>query len=235
MKNFLLVIALFLGTNSLILAQQKILLVTGGHDFEEKEFFEMFDSFEGITYDWVIQPEANALINSNKIDEYFSIVFYDMYQDITEAQKYAYIRQLNKGKGMVFLHHSLVSYQNWSEFQSIIGGKYLLENLNDYPKSTYKHDVDINVNIVDEKNQITAGMNDFELHDEIYGKYLVNKNITPLIKTSHPESVNIIGWHHTYKNSRIVYLQPGHDHHSFENENYRLLVRRAILFVSENQ
>lgn len=234
MKAILLILILFLATNSTIIAQQKILLVTGGHDFEEKEFFEMFDSFQGITYDWVIQPEANALINSDKIDEYTSVVFYDMYQDITEAQKKAYLKQLNEGKGMVFLHHSLVSYQNWSEFQSIIGGKYLLEDLNDHPKSTYKHDVDIMVSIVDEKHQILAGMNGFQLHDEVYGKYIINKGITPLIKTTHPESVDTIGWYHIYKNSRIVYLQPGHDHHAFESENYRSLVRRAILFVSAN-
>jgi hypothetical protein len=37
----------------------RILIVTGGHDFDRESFFKMFDSFEGISYIELKHPEAN--------------------------------------------------------------------------------------------------------------------------------------------------------------------------------
>lgn len=232
MKKIIFIINLLVLTSSIINAQKKILVVTGGHDFEEKEFYEMFNSFNNVDYDKVIQPAANELINSPKINEYEAIVFYDMYQEITGAQKNAYLNVLASGKGMVFLHHSLVSYQFWPEFQNIIGGKYVLEKSGNNPKSTYKHDVDILVQILDRNHPITKDLNDFNIHDEVYGSYIVNNDVIPLLKTDHPESTKTIAWHHQYKNSRIVYLQSGHDHHAYENINFRQLLLKAINWAS---
>ena len=69
------------------------------------------------------------------------------------------------------------------------------------------------------------------IHDEVYGDYIVNQDIIPFIRTDHPESNEMIGWTHSYLNSKIVYLQPGHDHFAFENGNYRLLLQQAIHYV----
>jgi type 1 glutamine amidotransferase len=234
MKKRSILISILVCANTFLLAQQKILIVTGGHNFEKKEFFEMFDGFEAYTYDWVEQPKANELIENIQVNKYQALVFYDMYQEISEGQKNAYVKLLNKGKGMVFLHHSLVSYQDWPEFQEIIGGKYLLEESAGLGKSTYRHDVDIEVIIAgtgETGGSIVNEMTNFSLHDEVYGNFVVNTNVTPLIKTTHPESTDIIGWAHRYKNSRIVYLQPGHDHKAYQNENYQKLVLRSIEWV----
>jgi type 1 glutamine amidotransferase len=219
------------------LAQSKILVITGGHGFEEKEFYEMFDSFRGIEYDTVTHPKANQLLEDSDIKKYSCLVFYDMVQDISENQKKAMIELLDEGMGMVFLHHSLVSYQNWPEFENIIGGKYHLDPSETQTTSTYRHDVDITVKIANtrEGHPLTKGMNDFIIHDEVYGNYSVNENVNALIITDHPESTPTIGWWHQYRNSRIVYVQLGHDHWAYANENYRLLVQRAIHFVSQDQ
>jgi type 1 glutamine amidotransferase len=220
--------------HTFLLAQQKILIITGGHDFEKKEFFEMFDTFSEYSYDWIEQPKANELIQNGDAGKYQALVFYDMYQEISQEQKAAYLRLLKSGKGMVFLHHSLVSYQDWPEFQKIIGGKYVSEATNNMGKSTYRHDVDIKVEIdgsAETGRSIVEGMQDFQLHDEVYGNFVVNKGISPLIKTAHSESTPIIGWAHRYEKSRIVYLQPGHDHKAYQNENYQKLVKRSIAWV----
>jgi len=59
-----------------------------------------------------------------------------MFDSKTPNQKDAYIKLLKNGKPMIFLHHSLVSYQHWPEFTRIIGGKYNTEDstmsLSDY-------------------------------------------------------------------------------------------------------
>ena len=229
--KILILIILTVCTHFQTFAQANILIITGGHDFEKESFFEMFNSFSDVNYDTVVQPAGNEMLENPMISKYDALVFYDMYQEITESQKSAYLERLKDGKGMIFLHHSLVSYQEWPEFQRIIGGKYYLASTENEPKSTYKHDVDIDVEIVDHNDPITQGMKDFRIHDEVYGSYKVNEGVSPVLKTNHPESTEIIGWHHQYGNSRIVYLQSGHDHHAFENENFRTLVHNAIMWV----
>nr|WP_121271867.1 ThuA domain-containing protein [Pedobacter schmidteae] len=214
-------------------AQQKahILIVTGGHGFKQVPFYHMFDSLNRITYDKIQQPQGNELIASPKVDQYDALVFYDMYDTITEQQKQAYIKLLNKGKAMIFLHHSLVSYQNWDEFQRILGGKYYAEATvlsGDTLKSTYQHDVVIPVKIENTKHPVTRGINDFEIYDEVYGGFGVQPSIKPLLSTTHPGSSRYISWTNPYGKSEVLFIQLGHGPEAFANPNYRKLLQQGI-------
>lgn len=222
--NLLLLAAFIILFSSSCLSQteQRVLIVTGGHDFEREAFFQMFEEMPGIGYQEVIHPNANLLYDSALMDEIDVLLFYDMAKTIDESQKAAFIKLLEQGKGMVFLHHSLASYQAWSEFQKILGGRYV-EGV-----STYKHDVEVPVTIVSKDHPITRGLNDFVIFDEVYGNFKVLPGVQVLLKTTHPESGEVIGWTNQYGKSRIVYLQLGHDHHAYENTNYRRLVKQAI-------
>lgn len=213
----------------------RVLVITGGHAFEHEAFFEMFDSFSSITYTEVTQPDANQLYSSPMMNKYDALVFYDMVQEITDEQKEAFINLLEEGKGMIFLHHSLASYQEWNEFRRIIGGRYYLQPYFDgnkqYTPSTYKHGVEIPVKIPDKNHPVTAGLKDFIIHDEVYGNFEVLPEVHPILSTIHPESGEIIGWTNSYKNSKIVYIQLGHDHHAYSNPKYRRLLKQAISWV----
>ena len=208
----------------------RVLIITGGHEFEREAFFDIFDNMPDVVYQELVHPEANQIFDSNLIDSFDVLLFYDMVQEIDDAQKAAFIKVLKEGKGLVFLHHSLVSYQEWDEFEKIIGGRYVLTNINQ-DSSTYRHDVDVPVKIVDKNHPITKGMDDFVIHDEVYGSFKVLPIVHPLLQTTHPESGKIIGWSNNYGKSRIVYLQLGHDHYAYENPNYRLLIKQALEWV----
>lgn len=207
---------------------QQILIVTGGHDFERKEFFEMFEAMPGISFVEIMHPEANEVYDSSLMDQTDVLVFYDMNQEIDSAQKGAFLKLLKEGKGMVFLHHSLASYQDWTEFELIRGGRYRLA---EQGGSTYMHDVDLPVQVLSRDHPVTRGINDFVIHDEAYGNFAVMQNVEPLLGCSHPESGELIGWAQEYGNSKIVYLQLGHDHHAFENPNFRQLLSQAMAWV----
>ncbi len=239
-RSFLLLLLLLIMTSSYSSNEKMlILIITGGHDFEEEAFLNMFQDFEGIEYQFAVQPLANNVYCSDSIDKYDALVFYDMVQDISESQKEAFITMLEKGKGLVFLHHSLVSYQDWPEFFSIMGGKYLLEPIEKdgqivAPASDYHHDMEIPVKVVDKNHPITKGISDFVIHDETYGNTITISSIHPLMITHHPSNGKNIAWANSYKNSRIVYLQFGHDHFAFENTNFRKLLEQSIEWVSNN-
>jgi len=132
------------------------------------------------------------------------------------------------------LHHALVSYQHWPEFEKIIGGRYP-EADGKSGKVTeevgYKHDEEIPVVVVAKDHPVTAGLQDYTIHDEIYWGYRVGSDVTPLLTTTHPKSGKPIAWYRTQGNSRIVYIQSGHDHKAWENPNYQRLVAQAIQWV----
>ena len=90
----------------------QVLIITGGHEYEHEEFKDMLDSFSGVEYEEVVQPLANQIYLSDSIDKYDAIIYYDMVQEISKDQKSAFISMLQKKKGLVFLHHSLASYQD---------------------------------------------------------------------------------------------------------------------------
>jgi type 1 glutamine amidotransferase len=209
----------------------RILIVTGGHDFDRESFFKMFDSFEGISYTELKHPEANLQLGQIDPKTYDAVVFYDMPKTISETEKESYHKLLKLGKGLLFLHHALASYQDWDEFKTIIGGKYHEEK--DSPQSsTYQHDVTFQVMIKNQTHPVTKGVTDFEILDEVYGNTEVLPEVTPLLTTHHPKSSQVIGWAHKKDKSRIVYIQPGHDKNSWINPNYQQIIRQAIAYVS---
>ena len=103
----------------------RVLIVTGGHDFERIPFFEMFRGFEGIEFQEAVHPSADSLLNPGLRRSFDAVVFYDMPAETAERFKTDFVNLLNEGIGVVFLHHSIASYQTgWDGFEEILGGKY---------------------------------------------------------------------------------------------------------------
>ena len=201
------------------------LVITGGHGFEQEPFWEMFDSFENFSYDTVVFPDAFEYLNIEAAKNYDALVFYDMWQEITADQQAAYLELLNRGKPIVYLHHALISFQEWEEFNRIVGGVW------EEGKGTVKHNVQYTIQIADSDHPVTKGMQDFEIEDETYGNFDAKSDVHALLKAEHPESAPVIGWTHRYGNSQIVYIQLGHDGLAYGNPGYRKLVDQGIRWV----
>ncbi len=213
----------------------RVLIITGGHDFEREPFFNLFKSLETLSFQEAQHPGAYDFFQPEKANQYDVIVLYDMWQDISEEEKKNFINLLKKGKGLVALHHSLASHQNWEEYSKIIGGKFYLQGhrANGVEKpSSFKHGVRFTVYIADPHHPVTRGLKDFEILDETYGNFEVNPKVKVLLTTDEPSSGRVIGWANTYGKARIVYLQLGHDHTAYENPYYRRLILQAIYWAA---
>jgi type 1 glutamine amidotransferase len=198
-----------------------ILIVTGGHDFEPS-FYKIFDSYVNVQYDTISQPKFNQMIASGMSDHYSALVFYDMWQEINDVEKKAYISFLEKGQGVVFLHHTLAAYQHWDEYIKIVGGKYI---------ETDFYDITLNIKIATQDHPVTKDISDFSIYDEGYQFVEMMPTIKPLLTTTHPDCTPTVAWTHTYKKSRIVYILLGHGQDAHENPNYRKLIQNAISWV----
>lgn len=216
----------------------KVLLITGGHGFERDAFLKVFSENPRITVTHAEHGKgtANAFDRPDLYD-YDAVVLYDMPKEINDAQKQRFIDLTQKGIGLVVLHHALVSYQHWPDYERIIGGRYPEEDGKSGVVSDqigYKHDVDHTVKIVAKDHPITAGVSDFPIHDEIYWGFRTGQDITPLITTDNAKSGKPLGWTRTEGKSRVVYLQLGHGPEAYANPNYRKLVAQSIDYVARH-
>jgi type 1 glutamine amidotransferase len=215
----------------------RVLLITGGHDFEHEPFLAVFRENPEISFEEVTQPKAQERFRPDAARPYDVIVLYDMWPEIGEEAKADFVNLLKQGKGLVALHHSIADYPNWDEYSRIIGAKYYLQkqvvNGVEKPVSIFQHGVRFTVRIADPKHPVTRGLKDFEILDETYGKFEVAPKVKPLLTTDTPTSGPIIGWVRNYGKARVVYLQLGHDHTAYEDPNYRRLVAQAIRWAAK--
>jgi type 1 glutamine amidotransferase len=211
----------------------RVLIVTGGHAFEEKAFYGMFDSIPDITCERAVYPEAGKILKPELADRFDVIVFYDMWaQGIPAEQQEAFVALLDRGIGVVALHHTMAAHAQWPEYAKIIGGKYHFKEREvdgkQLPKSTFAHGQVMDVSVADQEHPITRGLKDFTIHDEAYSQFDTDPKARVLLKTNHAKSDPELAWVKTYKRSRVFFLQLGHDHLAYEHPTYRELVARGI-------
>ncbi len=230
--GLIIIISLMLSCGKGIKPKPHVLLITGGHSYDTTEFFELFESFTEFEIDTLSQPTANQFIGGGNAKKYDALVFYDYWQTISDKEKEAYLDLTVQGTGLLFLHHSLVSYLGWSDFSKIRGGLYPKseppDSIND---GRYRHDIDLLVNIQDTSHPVTKGMKDFMIHDEGYSNIRIFEGVSPLLKTSHPDCAELFGWTNQYNNSKVVYLMGGHDKLAYVNENYKELIRNSMHYL----
>jgi len=211
----------------------RVLVVTGGHNYDKPSFNEMLDNLDNNIICRVVEfPEAfNQFLPENRT-QYDVLVFYHMWQKITPEQEKAFAECIREGKPLVVLHHSICAFDEWPEYWKIVGGKYFhmpttLDG-KEYAACTYIHDLHFKVNVVKKKHPVTKGVKDFEIFDETYKGYYVAPDVVPLLTTAEPSSTPTIGWAHQYGKARVVTLQSGHDTPTFQNVNFRRLLKQAI-------
>jgi type 1 glutamine amidotransferase len=208
----------------------RVLVVTGGHEFESPQFFKLFQDNTNITFKAVEHPKAHDYFKPEHAGEYDVVVLYDMWQPITPEAQSNFVALIRSGKGLVAMHHCLAGYQNWPEYEKIIGGKYhdgkWKDGAVEKPSSTYKHDVDFTVSVT--PHPVTRGLQDFRIHDETYGLTTVVPGVTPLLTTGEPTSSGTIGWAHNYGRARVFYFALGHDHQAYENPGLQRILSQAI-------
>jgi len=210
----------------------KVVVVTGGHEFERKPFLAMFDSFKNINYAEAEQKNDSEIFEDIDEWDYDVIVLFNMTQEISPQRRKNFTALLERGTGLLALHHSIGAFQKWPEYRRIIGAKSYLETTVEdgktYPACGFLHDIDYNIKVEDAGHPITQGLRDFAVHDETYNNCVYEADNRLLLSTDHPTSDKPLGWVRNYGKSNVCYIQMGHGPEIFANDNYRRLVAQAI-------
>jgi uncharacterized protein len=245
MKSFL--VALFLlslgplagAAESQQPAKIRVLLTYGGHGFEEKPFFAMFDALGDVQYTKVSLPASAGLLQPGLEKDYDVIVRYDMVGKFTPQQDKAFVELLRKGIGLVALHHNLGAHREWEEYTRILGGKYCFavfeQGGKKFGPSAYEHDNDLKVAVADREHPITRGLPEFAIHDEVYNRCYVSPDVHVLLSTDHPKNNRQVAWTHEYGKSRVFYFQLGHDSQAWKNPAYAEILMRGIRWAANKK
>jgi len=249
LKNILfrsLVLVLALCTSTAVIAQAppknqdkiRALFLYGGHGFDEKAMYAMLDSFADVTYDKAEMPKALDLLKPGLEKQYDCLVMYDSYKfPFTAEQTEQFKAFLNRGIGLVVLHHSVWGFNGWNDFANITGCQYFFGDGNEINgvqcvKSTWADNQTIAVKITDKEHPITAGTDDFTMVDEVYAKGYLHPDVHVLWTTDHPKSDKAIAWTWKYANSPVFTTLQGHDAQAYNNPNFRRTVHQAIQWTA---
>ena len=210
----------------------KVLVVTGGHEFEHDALFTLFQGYDDIEYvEKDLKGQSDVFEDVSGWD-YDVIVLYNMTDGISEKGKRNFLALLDDGVGVLALHHSIANFQYWREYKRIIGCKFYHqkteENGTVYEKSGYQHDVDVPIKVVNAQHPVTRGLSDFTINDEVYSRQGFEPDNVVLLTTDHPLSDKPLCVVRKYAKANVCCIQPGHGAPTYNDANYRRLVVQAI-------
>lgn len=214
-----------------------IAVITGGHDFDQAPFFQMLDSLRDVEFVHLPQADESEAFEDIADWSFDVIVLYGMMQKISPKGRGNFISLLDKGVGLLALHHASGAFQDWPEFSKITGCRYNLTATGSDGKSrrpsSFLHDVDFNVHVADPSHPVARGVQDFAVHDETYKDCWFSPDAHVVLSTTEPSSDKPLCTVKAYRRANVIYLQPGHGSGIFSLEAYRKLVGQAVRWCAE--
>lgn len=214
----------------------RLAVVTGGHGFDPKAFFALFEGYPDVAYTSVAQKTGGELLATIDDFPYDAILFYNFNQKATPQERENFHKLLERGIGIIVLHHAGAAYPDWPEFGRLGGGCFHLrpyeENGEKKPGSGVKFGVTHKVHIADKEHPITQGLDDFEVTDETYIRCTIQPDLKPLLTTEEPSSDKVVGGVRTEGKAKVFYCQLGHDGKVYAQPTFRKIIIRAVRWVA---
>jgi len=208
----------------------RVLVITGGHGYDKKTFPQVFAGNDDI--DVKFADGGKPFEDISKWDSDV-MVLYNFKQKISENARANFLKLLDRGVGLVAMHHAVAAYPGWVEYEKIIGATYslkkgLVRNGMKFMRPIWKHGVDFNVRIADETHPITKGMKGFKIHDESYLGWAHHPGSHVLLTTDQPLNNHRLAWTRFYKKARVMFIQLGHGAHAFRSKDFQTLTAQGI-------
>lgn len=182
------------------MAGRSLLVLSGGHPFEEGPFDAMLARLTGWDVTRLDHPEAELAVAAGAAERADAVLFYDMpgytFADGTVTARSpqsefvaALERRLAAGRGIVVMHHALAGWAEWPEWAHIAGGRFLYApgefDGRSVLDSGYRHDVDYMAEVVAD-HPVTAGLPEtFPVCDELYLAEVHSSDVIPLVRAQH--------------------------------------------------
>jgi type 1 glutamine amidotransferase len=216
--------------------KRKILLVWGGWDgHEPKQCVAIFEPWlKELGHEVIVSDTLSCYTNKELMDSLDLIIqIYTMGQ-ISGEQEKGLLEAVKRGVGIAGWHGGLGdSFRNNTEYQFMVGGQWVA-----HPGGV----IDYEVNITDQKDTVTSGLKDFNMHSEQYYMH-VDPNVKVLATTTFAgDNANWIAgcvvpvaWKKYYGKGRVFYSSLGHVAKDFNVPEALTIMKRGILWALESK
>ena len=147
-------------------------------------------------------------------------MLYNYKKTLSQKQQENFLKLMDRGVGLVILHHAIYGYRPWPEFQKIVGVTSWL--------SGTKNNVTMKIHVEDPQHPMTKGLTDFTITGETYRGHVLDPKVHVLLTTDEPSNAKAVAWVHTYRKSPVCYLQLGHGESEYGNPHFTAFPGRAI-------
>ncbi len=178
--------------------------------------------------------EDLGIFESSTLKNYDAIVLnYGFWRapELSPAARAGLLAYVKSGKGLVPLHFSCSSFQEWDEYRELIGRIWTKGVGGHGPRGKFK------VEIVDKEHPVTRGLADFEADDELYAKLTGDAKIHVLATadSAWSKKVEPIVFVKKYGEGRVVHNLLGHDLRSRKIEAYQTLLKRCVEWAASGK
>lgn len=150
---------------------------------------------------------------------------------ITKEQEAGLLGAVKAGSGIGGWHGGMAdAFRNNTEYQFMVGGQWVA-----HPGNI----IDYTVNITAHDDQITAGLDDFQMHSEQYFLHVDPSNEVLATTTFSGEyapwiagTVMPVAWKRRYGNGKVFYCSLGHVAADFDVPEARTIVRRGLVWAA---
>lgn len=203
--------------------KSKVLLLAGGglHDHESVAS-ESRDILTTAGLDVDLRLDDTTILRDLPKLEARAVIIYHTLGNIEKADLWGLADWVGDGHGFVGLHSAADSFKDEPVFRALIGGRFLRHpSPRPYVVST-----------VGDAHEITAGLEDFEVHDEQYVMEYDPANVV-VAKALYQGEVTPVAWCRHWGAGRVYYLALGHDARATHCEGYRQLLIRGCYWCMQ--
>jgi type 1 glutamine amidotransferase len=143
----------------------------------------------------------------------------------TPVARAAFLDFLHRGGAVLALHTAPICFDDWVSWGTIVGAKW------DFGKSWHPPLSRMRVNVRTDAHPIVAGVEDFDVDDEVYSYMNLEPDVIPLMTSRHNDADHPLLWARTVGDGRSVYIGIGHDIATIENASYRTILRQSARWV----
>jgi hypothetical protein len=212
---------------------KKALIVWGGWDgHEPKLCTELYAPIlRERGYDVTISDNLDIYLNQELMQALDLIVPIWTMGTITREQEKGLLSAVASGVGIGGWHGGMAdAFRNNTEYQWMVGGQWVA-----HPGNI----IDYTVNIIDHKDPITAGLQDFRMHSEQYYMHVDPSNQVLATTTFSGEyahwvkgAVMPVVWKRMWDKGRVFYSSLGHKAHDFNVPEAKEIQIRGMLWAS---
>jgi type 1 glutamine amidotransferase len=212
-------------------AKIKVLLITGD-DVGVHPWREMSETTREILvktgkFDVKVCEDPYILESETALKAYDVIVFTIFSRRVQMLPENAQQNLLNfvkDGKGFFVQHLASASFPKWEEFGKLCGRKWVMGTSGHSPRSVFK------AKVINKQHPITAGLDDFEIDDELYSKLQGTGEINVLVEgdSDFSKKAEPLVFTLNYGKGRVVHNAFGHDRKALMTPNVQKIIARGV-------